>query len=120
MVVWPSRVRVGWADYTLRPYDRGEAQERATFGSHHTLTMEMRYDASLSPQRQAHTVLHELVHAIRESLWPAGFWGVGKAQEPDKAEETLASSMADGLSCVARDNPELWENISRYLREEAE
>ena len=64
--VWPRRVRVGWADYTLRPYDRGEAQE------------------------------------------------------PDRAEETLASSMADGLSCVARDNPELWDFIGRYLREEPE
>ena len=118
MIEWPTRVRVGWADYALLPYAAHEATSKGNFGEHNSLTMEMRYDSALSAQRQAHTILHELTHAIRASLWLSGFWETAKAQEPDKAEETIASGIADGFACVIRDNSDLWIALGAALTKE--
>lgn len=119
MTDWPETIRIGWLDHKLRPFAESEGAEKGLRGQYICLegVNEIRYDARMTPAQQAHTILHECLHGIREVCLPFGWVKSIGDQAPnwEDAEEVIVSGFADGLSTLCADNPLLWTCICQRL-----
>ena len=93
-------------------------KDSPNWGEHSSMDSELRINvhASQDPRRIAHTLIHEILHGIRESGMPAHMFTALRSCTPDEAEEAIVTSFTDGLAQVARDNPKLWRKIGKAMR----
>lgn len=116
--LWPEKVRIGWLDHIIRPFGPQEAHEKDVRGQYVSGAHlnEIRYDAEAIPARQAHTIIHEILHGIRECCLPFGFINSLRSMESIcDTEEMFVSGYGDGLAMIIRDNPELFLKLQKAL-----
>ena len=101
----PKSVKVGPFTYSVLDWDTHEANDRTRFGEHSGDLQVIRVDTSYGHQRSACTLLHEILHAIF-SVWN---------MEHTDSEERIVKSLANGISTVWADNPEVFAWIHRGL-----
>lgn len=90
----PSKVKIGPYDMTVGPLDPTAAHQ--DFGQFCAITQTIRtLDTFSSPQLEAETTLHEILHAI---------WWAYQAKAKD-GEERIVSCLGVGLAQFIRDNP---------------
>ena len=116
---WPKVFRAGWADYRIRAFVGSEGTEKKRFGEFAPADLELRYEQIMPERRQAHTLIHEALHALIESTFPAGFWeAVQKQETEDQAEEMVVSALTDALSVGLRDNVRFWRMVTDCMLED--
>jgi hypothetical protein len=96
----PSSVRVGYRDFSITEWPWSDARDAAGgpfFGDCNVNHSAIRVCTDFGPQRTCNTVVHELLHAC----WSSACLG---DKEP---EEKVVQALADQLTQVFRDNPEL-------------
>lgn len=101
----PAKVRVGAWDYRIEAFSFGDGADSGKFGTCSTNQKLIQIDLHWGAKRAAATLLHEIVHAV----WSE--WNMEKEDE----EERIVRCVADGLSAVWRDNPEVMRWIHRRL-----
>ena len=94
----PPSVRIGPFDFRVDPWPPAEAAQREALGEIDRIGLVIRIRQDLPPQRQAETLLHEIVH---------GIWSVGSIDCLVPGEEGFVSAFSTFLMQVMRDNPQL-------------
>lgn len=101
-----TKIRVGPFDLAvvqLLPEDKEECLGQF---SPYDLTIEVR-ETYASPQQEAETLLHEMLHAI--------WYTMGISVEKD-LEEKIVGPMSVGMAMVIRDNPDLMDWLRSELQ----
>lgn len=102
----PPRVKVGWRTYDIVELLETESHQERRYGDTRHLMNMIRVQTKGCDSRQtAHTLLHEIMHAI------CYIFGIA---DEDK-EERVVSAMSDGMTTVWRDNPEVMAYIHHHL-----
>lgn len=101
----PQRIRVGYRDFTVRAISALEATAKDAFGECDLTLCEIRIRSDLAPQKAANTLLHETLHAA---------FYIGDLGAEDK-QERIVTVLANQLSQVWRDNPELIAFVNERL-----
>lgn len=92
----PTKIKILNLDYTVQ-WEKGEwHEETGNYGTQDLRRQTIRVDKEATPQAQADTFLHEIVHAIFDAMGLA---------EKDMPEEPVARRLATGLCTVWKDNP---------------
>lgn len=94
----PDSVRVGYRDFPMRPMTELEHRIGNCSGYFTPRFGILYLDSWPSPQETVNGVIHETLHAI---------WNVHGLGGEDALEEQTVNSLANGLTQVIRDNPEL-------------
>ena len=91
------KLKVGHRDIAVEPLSEERSAKEAVDGLYwsHKGLIEIRQ--SSSPAEQAHTAIHELLHAVWDQ----------RAMAARVTEETAVTGLASGLAMVFRDNPEI-------------
>lgn len=97
----PTKIKVGYRNYEVKPMPKEEADERGLRGSHLNQTGLIKVDESMDSEQQANTFFHEILHAC----WL-------QCDLPEEPEEHTVTVLANHLTQVFQDNPE----VSKYLR----
>lgn len=95
----PSSIKIGYLDYTVLPISAEHAELRNIEGELRHTKQLIEYDESLPLPIAANTILHECLHAIIIMQ--------GITFEESETEEKLVNSLANGLSSLFKDNPDL-------------
>lgn len=104
----PRSVKIGAFDIEIEHMSTLIAAERQEFGSFSAIQFKIRIQtADVPPRKVAHTVLHELAHAI------CRYWDIDVKGAEE--EEPVVAKMAYGLAAIWRDNPELMAWINEAL-----
>ena len=98
----PPSIRVGYRDFKLEHWPVNEARADQSYGQCDKGNAIIRIDASISASVTANTVLHELLHACWTHI-------------PEEHEELTVSVLADHLTQVWRDNPELVKWLTKNI-----
>ncbi len=106
----PPTVRIGFADFTLRPMSVEEAIAVDHTGVTHEGELIIEYNPHAPAVLVVNTILHEIMHAC---------WGAGNLP-PKCKEERAVATLADQLSQVLRDNPGLIIRMVTALNPEKE
>lgn len=106
----PATVKVGGFVFKVVPWSHQVAAEHRCFGEFAPVPQEIRIDETLRPQKRANTLIHELVHVIAWSF---------DLRAKDCDEERWAITIANGLSAIFMDNPELLEWLAHCTKEES-
>lgn len=101
----PSSVRVGFLDYAIEPWSVIHAMDAQRFGECAHQALAIRIDFSHPYRKNAHTLLHEIMHAVCRVY----------AREDKAEEEKTVEIMSNGLAGVWRDNPAVFAWIARGL-----
>jgi hypothetical protein len=102
----PKTLRVGYETYKVSLMPKSEKETEGDFGCHSQL-IRVRV-AGRSPRFIANTLLHEAMHAI--------FYQAGLKESAGisfSKEEAIVNCLANGLSQVFRDNPELAKMLTK-------
>lgn len=102
----PRTVKVGYADYTIEPWEHAQADAANRYGETDRIRRIIRVDTSHGRHQAAETTLHELLHCV---------YGMWEMPDDKKKEERLVSIMAAGLATIWRDNPETFKWIAENL-----
>ena len=104
-------ITIGSRDYRLKDWARDHAETASRFGQCDTNQGIIYVDESLTDDKKAVTLLHEIMHAV---------WVEWCLNDDDK-EERIVDAMAKGLTQTLRDNPELQQLLSgMWAKREAE
>lgn len=101
----PDAVKVGYLDYALVVLGARAASAANVYGQCSHECCEIRIDFSHAPRVNAHTLLHELLHAVATVY--------NRADGAD--EETTVTTLSNGLAGVWRDNPGVFAWIAAGL-----
>jgi hypothetical protein len=101
----PTKVKVGFADYAIRPFEHLEGQSRERYGECSHARSLINIDVNHGTRKQAKTLLHEIMHAV------AAIWDYS---DHDK-EEDAVQLFSLGIATVWRDNPEVFAWIGHHL-----
>ena len=102
-----DKVRIGYVDYDVVPNTNKKLDGQFI----HT-DKKITISENLSSADKINTIIHEILHGI----WY--HWGVAEQiEKPQKAEEMVVTSLANGLTNVIRENPQFLITLS-YLSEE--
>ena len=105
-MILPKSVRVGYRDYAVNEYDARMAEAERQWGWHSSGLHEIQVRLSgLRDSEIANTLLHEVLHAAYQ---------VADIKQGDDEERTV-TAIANQLTQVWRDNPELIAFISDAL-----
>lgn len=102
----PTKLKAGWLDYDILVWESVRAAQDRRYGETRHLTHEIMIDLSFGGRQAASTLLHEIFHVVFT------IWNI----RDEDAEEQTVSSMADGLSTIWRDNPEVFAWIAEQLK----
>lgn len=96
----PNSVRIGYETYKVSPMPKAERENEGDFGpSSQLIRVRM---SGRSPRFVANTFLHEILHGV---FYQAGLRDALSLSHAK--EEAIVNCLANGLSQVFRDNPEL-------------
>ena len=98
----PEKMRIGYRNYMVCDWPVQEADARGLRGIHWGLAGWIKIDESLCPEQKANTFIHEILHAI----WL-------QCDLDDDLEEHIVTVLANHLTQVFQDNPE----VTKYLRD---
>lgn len=109
----PEKIKIGYALYDIKTYtpkkDDTESDEATAMG----LTFSQWHFIKLNEQQSirecASTLVHELLHAI-VYVFSIKF-------KTDQEEEKYVSALANGITTIFRDNPELLDWLKKSLME---
>lgn len=105
----PDNVRIGPFTYTIAPLSAVEGGKHGMMGWNHFPTLEIRYSEIVVPQKQAHTILHEILHGV----WSTA--DLARKNEDPEVEEFYVTNLATALCDLIRNNPEVIAWISQTL-----
>lgn len=94
----PASVRVGFKDYSVAPYPKGAQEESGNWGRTKHAGGEIWVHDTPDTREAANTLIHEILHAC---------FHVGGLDYPNNEEEAIVNTLANQLSGVFRDNPDL-------------
>lgn len=100
----PKSVKVGWATYRIVEWTPPQGMSKRRYGECSNIEKEIRIDVCHGAAQTAHTLLHEILHAVCNIWW----------REEDDKEERTVEIIANGLSTVWRDNPEVMAWIAHH------
>jgi len=97
----PKTVKIGYMDFHINPRtrrwaNRNKAMGMITFQNHHK---QIEYDKTEVRNEIANTILHEILHGIAY-VFDIHF-------KSAREEEKFVRTMANGLSTVFKDNPDI-------------
>ena len=100
----PGMIKIGYMDFTLESWDARAANSARRYGecSHIEQTIRVEF---CHGRKSANTLIHEIMHAV------AAMQNV----EDGATEEQFVTSVANGLSTVWRDNPDVFAWIGKTL-----
>jgi hypothetical protein len=101
----PKSIRVGYSDFAVCEMSPLAATGKDVFGECDLTMAEIRIRADIGPQKMANTLLHETLHAA---------YYIGDLGRDDK-QERIVTVLANVMSQVWRDNPELVAFINERL-----
>ena len=104
----PNKIKVLAMDYTVKAMTTNEAASKGRYGECDSNLLEIRIDPQWKPQKKAETLLHEMLHAISNSM--------ALDASEFKSDEDMVHPMASGLAAVIRDNPKTFQAIVKALR----
>ena len=102
----PSHVRIGYETYKVSPMPKAERDIEGDFTSSSQL-IRVRVGGR-SPRFIANTLLHEILHGVFYQAGLRDSLSLNHAKE-----EAIVNCLANGLSQVFRDNPELAKLFSK-------
>lgn len=102
----PTSVRIGFKDYSIKPYPEDAQRENGNWGHCKHGPAEMFVHNTEDGRETANTLLHEILHACCH---------VGATEMPRDQEEKTVNIFANQLSGVFRDNPELIKWLAKNL-----
>ncbi|WP_269929964.1 hypothetical protein [Aminobacter sp. HY435] len=105
----PATVRVGGLDYTIKPWNRMAADNTGAYGMCDRSTLVILIQEGLTPQWEAHVLVHEVLHAAYAA---AGMTAIHE----HVSEERLVGALSYQLIQVWRDNPDLVAYIEAVFR----
>lgn len=100
----PNAIKVLNLDYTIEWCDDDWREQTASHGQHCYARQMIRIQRT-TPQIEADTFLHEVMHAIADAM----------SISDGASEEEFVSRTATGLITVWRDNPAVWKWWSALL-----
>jgi hypothetical protein len=103
----PKKIRIGYLDYAVKEMPLAVPHEGDCYS--HTRTIRVRTKRRPEPF-VANTLLHEIFHGIFYTSGLHNVPGLG-----DDVEEMVVTCLANGLSQVLRDNPEI-KKLLRQMR----
>lgn len=110
MITWASRidhVRIFGLDYKIMPMPASFADSLGALAEIDTDRLEIKISEGLPDQKEAETLLHEILHGILDAT---------ASQETKDGEEALVNRLASGLTSVIRDNRELVDLLQESLK----
>lgn len=96
----PNTLKIGGFDWTVEK-NFNVAYEGSAFGSTHTNSQKIFIDPSTTDQKNAQTLLHEVIHAV---VWQSGLGRRLERLNDAKIEEEIVQSISMGLYQVLKDN----------------
>ena len=109
----PKKIKVMCRDYIVRAMNAHEEGDNQVFGRCDRELALITVDTRCSSQKQAHTLLHELIHSI---IFEMGIYKHFHAGDRTITEEDVTTSISNGLAAVIRDNPGLMQIIQKGLK----
>lgn len=110
MASFPTKARIGLHDYAIEDWHRGDATSAGKYGDCSSMLRRIRIDRSYGPRQTASVLLHELMHAAYAE------WHIEGKDE----EERTVGTLSDAMSCIWRDNPEMFDWVGKALIEDRE
>lgn len=102
-----DKVRVFGLDYRIVGMSRSVSESLGALGEIDFDRLEIKICEGLADQKEAETLLHEILHGILDAT---------ASQETKDGEEALVNRLASGLTSVIRDNPELIDFLQESLK----
>ena len=94
----PESIKIGYRNYKLEAWKQTVATANEASGQFFITAGVLGYNQEEKGVSHANTILHEIMHGIIYQ------WNM---ELDDKVEETVVSGLANGLTTVFVDNPEL-------------
>jgi hypothetical protein len=98
---YPTTIRVGPFDWTIKPWDPRAANNSAAYGMCDTGNLTILVQTGLTLQWEQHVLLHELFHAMHST------GGVRELAPNRDLEEGTVAIFAFQFLGLMRDNPDL-------------
>jgi hypothetical protein len=102
----PDWFKVGWRRYKVVAWTHKHARDQHKFAEHDGGGWEIRLDVTYPLGEVANSFIHEALHAM---------WSVYALEDSD-VEERVVTALANGLSAVWLDNPEMLAWLSKALK----
>lgn len=104
---FPTSVRIGPHDWTVKLWDEQAAGNTQALGlcDKHTCTILIM--EGMAPQKEAEVLMHEIIHAI---------YDVGGLRYLEHQEEAVVNAMGYHMVGIVRDNPDLMDYFAAAMR----
>jgi|TARA_B100000900_G_C20255991_1_gene583970 hypothetical protein len=103
-----KNIKVGYKTYSLEEWKQTVASANEATGQFFSKEGVIGYAKDEKGVSHANTILHELIHAIVYQ------WNI---ELEDKVEETIATSLSNGLITIFVDNPKLLDYLKDKIKE---
>ena len=104
----PEKIKVGYREYKLEKWKQTVASANEAHGQFFAKEGIIGYTAEETGVSHANTIIHECLHAIIYQ------WNI---ELGEKTEEIVVNGLANGLSTVFVDNPELMDYLKNKIKE---
>ena len=104
----PESIKIGYRNYKLEAWKQTVATANEASGQLFITAGVLGYNQEEKGVSHANTILHEIMHGIIYQ------WNM---ELDDKVEETVVSGLANGLTTVFVDNPELLGYLKTKIKE---
>ena len=111
-MILPKKIKVLSRDYVVQEMSDKKIGEGIYSGTCNSDTAIITISAEYPSQKQACTLIHELLHAVVNEM---GMTNVPNLEKFEISEETIVNTLANGLAAVIRDNPLLIPAIQKGL-----
>jgi hypothetical protein len=107
MMKLPEQIKVGCYTFTIVDWESRNAEAERKYGTMSSTELVIKVRTDLGPRHTANTLLHELKHAI------FFFFNL----DTDDGEEHVVTCLANGMSMVMVDNPDLMAYFAEAFKE---
>ena len=104
----PDKIKIGYRDYKLEEWKQTVASANEATGQFFSKEGVIGYAKDENGVAHANTIIHELIHAIVYQ------WNI---ELEDKVEETVATTLSNGLTTIFVDNPKLLDYLKDKIQE---
>ena len=104
----PDKIKIGYRDYKLEEWKQTVATANEAHGQFFSKEGVIGYSTDEKGVSHANTLLHECLHAIIYQ------WNM---ELDDKVEELVVNGLANGLTTIFVDNPQLVDYLRLKIKE---
>ena len=104
----PEKIKIGYRDYKLEEWKQTVASANDAHGQFFAKEGIIGYTVEEKGVSHANTIIHECLHAIIYQ------WNMDLEE---KVEELVVSGLANGLTTIFVDNPELMDYLKNKIKE---